>query len=163
MHWVFFRCGLSLVFLNTPNKHVNRVLLDCLGVLPGIGNKSNPSPPHTHAHTHITCLQPVFPFIAQVSLYRQLFFFLKIFIYLRHSKRERVRGGHTGRGRSRLPAEQGASHTAGSQNLEIMTWAKGRCLTDWATEVPHIQMVFWTDFFLNNSHYKVGSSLPLPP
>ena len=35
------------------------------------------------------------------------------------------------------PAEEGAQYGAWSQDPEIMTWAKGRCLTDWGTQVPH--------------------------
>ena len=45
-----------------------------------------------------------------------------------------------GRGRNRLPMDQGALHrSSSSQDPEIMTWAKGRHLTDWATQVPQLQ------------------------
>jgi len=47
--------------------------------------------------------------------------------------REKARGG--GRGRSRLPAEQGTRCGAQSQDPEIMTWVEGRRLTNWATWV----------------------------
>ena len=43
------------------------------------------------------------------------------------------RGRRKGRGGSRLLTEQGAWHRAQSQESRIMTWAKGRCLTNWAT------------------------------
>ena len=65
------------------------------------------------------------------------FFFFKIlFIYLREQEweGEHKQGEHRGRGRSRFPAEQGAG--AWSQDSGIMTWAKGRCLPNWATQVP---------------------------
>ena len=39
-------------------------------------------------------------------------------------------------------AEQGAWCWACSQDPEIMTWAKGRCLNDWATQVPQVRW-FW--------------------
>ena len=59
-------------------------------------------------------------------------FYKVLFIYLRGRKHE-WRG--RGRGRSRHPAEQGALSEAWSQDPEIMTWAKSRSLTDWATQV----------------------------
>ena len=63
------------------------------------------------------------------------FFFLKDLICLR--ERESMSSGQgRGRGRSRLLAEQGAWCRAWSQDPEIMTWAEGRCLPDWATHVP---------------------------
>ena len=70
--------------------------------------------------------------------------FFKDFIYLREREntsrgRRRVRG----RGRGRLPTEQGPWHGAWSQDPEIMTWAKGRHLTHWATQEP-FYMVFLT-------------------
>ena len=34
------------------------------------------------------------------------------------------------------PAEQGAQHRAWFQDPRIMTWAKGRCLTNWASQEP---------------------------
>ena len=48
------------------------------------------------------------------------------------------RGSGRGRGRagSSLPTEQGAWCGAPSQDPGIMTWAKGRRLTDWATQAP---------------------------
>ena len=41
-----------------------------------------------------------------------------------------------GKGRSRLPVEQGPRHRAQSQDPKTTTPAKGRCLTDTATQVP---------------------------
>ena len=32
--------------------------------------------------------------------------------------------------------EQGAQRRARSQGPEIMNWAEGRCLTNWATQAP---------------------------
>ena len=44
--------------------------------------------------------------------------------------------GGSSRGRSRLHAEQGASHGAPSQDPGIMTWAKSSRLTEWANQAP---------------------------
>jgi len=52
---------------------------------------------------------------------------------MRGRQRAQVEGRGRGRARSRLPAEQGAQCGAGSQDLEIMAWAEGRCLT---TQAP---------------------------
>ena len=38
--------------------------------------------------------------------------------------------------RSRLPTKQGAWFKAQSQDSGTMTWADGRCLTNWATRCP---------------------------
>ena len=57
-----------------------------------------------------------------------------LFIYLR------VRAGAGGggrRGRNRLLAEHIARLGVWSQDPRIMTWAKCRHWTDWATQVPH--------------------------
>ena len=48
------------------------------------------------------------------------------------------RGRVGGRGRSRLPAEQGAPRGAQSQDPGIMPWAKGSCLMDGAPRYPKI-------------------------
>ena len=51
-----------------------------------------------------------------------VYFFLKIFkIYLREKKRAHEQGRGRERGRSRLPAKQGAHHGAQSQDPETMT------------------------------------------
>ena len=59
-------------------------------------------------------------------------------------------GGHRGRERERerswLLAEQKAQNRAGSQNPEIMNWAKERNLTNWATQMP----LHWTEFQIGN-------------
>ena len=57
--------------------------------------------------------------------------FLKDLIYLR--EREKAWAEIRGRRRSRLSAEQGTQLGARSLDPGIMTWAEGRCLTDWAT------------------------------
>ena len=66
--------------------------------------------------------------------------FLKIlFIHLiqRDTDRENMsRGIGRGRGRSSLSTEQRALCRARSQYPGIMTWAKGRSSTIWATQVP---------------------------
>ena len=50
-------------------------------------------------------------------------------------EREETWVGRKGRGRRR-GRSRGAWCRAGSQDPGIMTWAKGRCFTDWATQVP---------------------------
>ena len=51
-----------------------------------------------------------------------------------------ARGGTAdrGRGRSRLPTEQGARFGAQSQDPRITTWADGRRLTKWATQATRL-------------------------
>lgn len=69
----------------------------------------------------------------QLNRERQTSFFLfKDFIYSKGSEQE-----HKGRrqGKSRLPTEQGAWCRTPSQDPGIMTWAKGRHLINWATEI----------------------------
>ena len=66
-----------------------------------------------------------------------LFLFKDLCIYLTERASAQAGGGaDRGRKRSRLPAKQGAQCGAWSQDPGIMTWAKGRCFTDWATQVP---------------------------
>ena len=69
-----------------------------------------------------------------------IFFSKILFIWENMSKREEQREGR-GRGRSRRPAEQGAGHGTRSWDSRIMTWAKGRHSTDWATRAPQ-QLIF---------------------
>ena len=70
-----------------------------------------------------------------------------VFIYLRRqwveqSKRKSMnKAGGRGKGGSRVSSEQEARHKTGSQDPEIMTWAKGRCLTDWATLAPQFCVI----------------------
>ena len=62
-----------------------------------------------------------------------------LFIWQREWERAQAEGvAGRRRGRSRLPAEQGAQCGAQSQNPEIMTQVKGRFLTGWATHKPLI-------------------------
>ena len=63
----------------------------------------------------------------------------------RERQKEQQAGGVAGigRGRSRLPVEQGAWCGARSQDSEIMTWAEGRCLTHWATQMPLLCLIFF--------------------
>ena len=82
-------------------------------------------------------------------------YFLKIlFIYSTEIETDSERGNTsrgTGRGRSRLPTEQGVRYGAWSQDPGITTWAKGRCLTDWATQAPKGTTYFCTCF--NQTHF----------
>ena len=60
--------------------------------------------------------------------------FLKI-LFIREREGEWAQaGGAAGRGRRRLPAEQGARSETQSQDPKIMTPAEGRSLTDWVTQ-----------------------------
>ena len=61
--------------------------------------------------------------------------FFKDFMYLLEKERAYTQAGR-GRGRSRLPTEQGAWCGAQSQGPGIMTWAERRRLTNWATQTP---------------------------
>ena len=70
-----------------------------------------------------------------LNFFSFLTFLFKIFIdwlidwLICQGKRERAQaGGVAGRERSRLPAEQGAQGSSGSQDPGIMTWAEGRHL-----------------------------------
>ena len=66
--------------------------------------------------------------------------FKKYLFYLFDTEREKIStSSWSGRGRSRLPKEQGAHCGAQSQDPRIMTWAKGRCF-NWlhtGTSIPH--------------------------
>ena len=80
------------------------------------------------------------------------FIFLKIFIYLGGPEMEgkgesgsMSGGGAEGKGEADSPLSWEPNAGAPSQDPGIMTWAEGRCLTDWATQVP------WTEN-LNNRH-----------
>ena len=70
------------------------------------------------------------------------FIFLRLIDWLiweRQKERAWVRRGGRGRMRessSTLPTEHRTWHGARSQHPGIMTWAKGRHLSDWATQVP---------------------------
>ena len=70
----------------------------------------------------------------KIKHFREQHFFKLLFIHW--TERESTQVGGRGRGRSKLPAEQGAA-CGGSppQDPEIMTWAKDRSLTNWATQV----------------------------
>ena len=68
-----------------------------------------------------------------------------MFMSLRERERE-CKQAHRGRGRRRLPTEQGASFGAWSQDPGISTWAEGRRLTDWATQAP-LLILFATKVF----------------
>ena len=87
------------------------------------------------------------------------------FIYLRKRASECAQVRERQReGRSRLSTEQGAWYGAQSQDPEIMTWAEGRCLTNWVTQCPYntVLFLFFKDFiylFMRNrgAENKAGS------
>lgn len=58
-----------------------------------------------------------------------IFFLNFIYLFVRESTSKAA-----GRERSRLTSEQGAWCGARFQDPKIMTWAKGGCLTNWATQ-----------------------------
>ena len=70
--------------------------------------------------------------ILEVLLY---FILLRFYLFDKETEREgTIRGSR--RGRNRLPAEQASGCGPGSQDPVVMTWAKGRYLTNCATQVP---------------------------
>jgi len=86
------------------------------------------------------------------------FIFLNIFylfIWEREWERESMRGGRV-RGRSRLPAEQGAQCGTRSQDPGIMTWAKGSRLTNWATQAPQNNTTGCLRYHLN-TYFKTNT------
>ena len=78
---------------------------------------------------------PHFLFILLITL----FLFFKICIYL-FERESMSRGSSREKGRRKLPTEQGAHRRAWSQDPGTRTWAKSRCLTNWATLVPPITL-----------------------
>ena len=67
--------------------------------------------------------------------FSNLLFFKILFIYLRERESTSWGSGRR-RGRSKLFTEQRAWHRIPSQGPGIMTWTKGRHLTNWATQAP---------------------------
>ena len=65
-----------------------------------------------------------------------VFSFLKKILFIWHSEGfgEQARAGRAAE-REDSPMSRELD-VAPSQDLEIMTWPKGRCLTDWATQAP---------------------------
>ena len=87
--------------------------------------------------------------------------FLKIFYLFDRESTQAGGAAGRGRGRSRLPAKQGAWHRAGSQDPGILTWTKGRRLADWAIQMS-LFTVFKTAHELRFFEYQaVPTSLPL--
>ena len=98
-----------------------------------------------------------------------LLLLLQDFIYLRekrvsekeHEQGERQREKPT-------PSEQGAWRGAPSQDPGIMTWAEGRCLTDWATQVPPEEHLWktkshsWADRKVQIQSAASGHRTPTP-
>ena len=71
----------------------------------------------------------------------QFCFFFWFYLFNLQKEGDRVQaGGVAGRerGRNRIPAEQEAQPGTWSQASGIMTWAKGRRLSDWATQAPQL-------------------------
>ena len=84
------------------------------------------------------------PLINRVLIPFLFFFSLKKILFIqrkRDSKRKHEQGRSWGRGRNRVPAEQGAWRGVQSQESEIMTWDKGGHLTGWATQVPPLPLL----------------------
>ena len=83
----------------------------------------------------------IFPCIFRV------FFVLEFYLFIWQREQESTsRQSSRGRGRSRLPTEQGARCGAQSQDPGIKTWAEGSHLTNGATQAPHIfsfKKLFW--------------------
>ena len=72
------------------------------------------------------------------------FLFIYLFIYLFDREIHSERGiASRRRGRSRLPAEQGAQCGARSQDPGIMTWAEGRRLMTEPPRHPKVLKKFW--------------------
>jgi len=128
---------------------INLILFDLLLQQSKFPPKRSPSPkfiihmPHLWSRPNLSTKldDPLYLYTLSLKWKKMEFgltIFLKIlFIYLRERVREResTRGG-SGRGRSRLPAESRARRGAPSQDSRMMTWAKGRRLTNWATQAP---------------------------
>ena len=55
---------------------------------------------------------------------------------------EAEREGEAEGGEKQASAEREAWYGGRSQDPRIVTWAKGRCLTDWAAQVP----TFWIHY-----------------
>ena len=75
--------------------------------------------------------------LAQIPVLGHFFFFLKIlFIYLR--ERVSAQAGEEAEGEGEVDSLLSREPDVGawSQDPGIMTWAEGRCLTDWATQAP---------------------------
>ena len=71
----------------------------------------------------------------------QCIFLKRFYLFISERGREwecmsMSRGRGRGRGIRWFPTEQGAWGMAPSQHPGIVTWAEGRPLTDWATQVP---------------------------
>ena len=87
-----------------------------------------------------------FPFGTEVLIHKT--HLKKIRFHLFEGVRESMsKGRGHGRGLSRLPVEQEAQSGALSQDLEIMTWAKVKWLTDWATQAPLEHPLFILNHF----------------
>ena len=74
-------------------------------------------------------------------------FFLRFYLFIWETEWARRRkitqaGAERERGRSRVPAEQGAQWGAWFQDSEIITWAKGRLLTNCAIQTLQVSYIF---------------------
>ena len=91
------------------------------------------------------------------------FIFLKnILIYLREKQSTQAEG--RGRGRNRLPMEHGAQFGAWSHDPGIMTWAEGRHLTNWATQVPPHSFILFSHYLqvMPQDSHTVGNRQETP-
>ena len=59
-----------------------------------------------------------------------------MYLFIWEREKECVREQKQGDQGREKQAEQETQQGAQSQDPGIMTWAKGRCITDWATQVP---------------------------
>ena len=91
--------------------------------------------PSNYYHTIYAYFGLAFSFPFFSSLF--LSFLFKIYLLIWQTVREHSKGSSRGRGRSRWWG-------APSQDSGIMTWAKGRCLTTWATQAPLKTYFIWT-------------------
>ena len=71
------------------------------------------------------------------------YFFLRFYLFIcQREWAQADREAGRGRGRSKLPAEQGARCGTRSQDPGIMTWAEGSRLTNWATQASRFSAFY---------------------
>ena len=81
-------------------------------------------------------------YILWLSFFKDFTYLLMYFLRFAYLFERKHTSKDTGRGRSRLPTEQGAWHGTRSQDPEIMTWAEGRRFSDWATQALRLFFLF---------------------
>ena len=104
------------------------------------------------------------PYILVQSMVPLSTFLKKIlFIYLTEWASTAGGAAGRGRGRSRLPKEQEAWCRTASQDTGIMTWAEGRYLNTWATQVPHHYPLLTTNPEMNSHFHSFTYYFQLVP